>query len=289
MAAPPPDVQRHTGADFEAGRVHRHHRNEEQPYRQQGRVTHGKCRQHTLRGLLLGVRISHRKKIDDVVVKKAVFVLSNYGLLHHTVEMGDGLSDFGGLMLMDKEAADEVQWRRLHALQRGQLLTDDELLLEADPQGEMSGTTAEADVDEEGEGEGEDALAAAADQREIKWGLLPEGLTVAPKPASLDDSLKGKLIYSCAGHRHMAGCWVPSPRSFTSASPRLFANLICESSGLTAGRTTSSSWITMTQGLLLPTIAGCCWIKWHPEYERVASARRWPVEPVRNFCVCECQ
>ena len=98
-------------------------------------------------------------------------------------------------MLMDKEAADEVQWRRLHALQRGQLLTDDELLLEADPQGEMSGTTAEADVDEEGEGEGEDALAAAADQREIKWGLLPEGLTVAPKPASLDDSLKGKLIY----------------------------------------------------------------------------------------------
>ena len=195
MAAPPPDVQRHTGADFEAGRVHRHHRNEEQPYRQQGRVTHGKCRQHTLRGLLLGVRISHRKKIDDVVVKKAVFVLSNYGLLHHTVEMGDGLSDFGGLMLMDKEAADEVQWRRLHALQRGQLLTDDELLLEADPQGEMSGTTAEADVDEEGEGEGEDALAAAADQREIKWGLLPEGLTVAPKPASLDDSLKGKLIY----------------------------------------------------------------------------------------------
>ena len=158
-------------------------------------MTHGKCRQHTLRGLLLGVRISHRKKIDDVVVKKAVFVLSNYGLLHHTVEMGDGLSDFGGLMLMDKEAADEVQWRRLHALQRGQLLTDDELLLEADPQGEMSGATAEADVDEEGEGEGEDALAAAADQREIKWGLLPEGLTVAPKPASLDDSLKGKLIY----------------------------------------------------------------------------------------------
>ena len=136
-------------------------------------MTHGKCRQHTLRGLLLGVRISHRKKIDDVVVKKAVFVLSNYGLLHHTVEMGNGLSDFGGLMLMDEEVADEVQWRRLHALRRGQLLTDDEVLLEADVD-EMSGATAEADVDEEGEGE--DALAAAADQREIKWGLLPEAL-----------------------------------------------------------------------------------------------------------------
>ena len=27
----------------------------------------------------------------------------------------------------------------------------------------------------------EDALAAAADQREIKWGLLPEGLTVVPQ------------------------------------------------------------------------------------------------------------
>ena len=146
----------------------------------------------------------------------------------------------------------------------------------------------------------EDALAAASDQREIKWGLLPEGLTVAPKPAtSLDDSLKGKLIYSCAGHRHMAGCWVPSPRSLPARRRGFLPNklLIIEiSSGLTAGRTTSSSWITMTQGLdLLPTsialscVGTCCWIKWHPEYERVASARRWPVEPVRNFCECECQ
>lgn len=169
------------------------------------------------------VMTSHRKKIskkmNDIVVKKAVFVLSNYGLLHHTVEMGNGLSDFGGLMLMDEEVADEVQWRRLHALRRGQLLTDDEVLLEADVD-EMSGATAEADVDEEGKGE--DALAAAADQREIKWGLLPEGLTVAPKPASLDDSLKGKLIYMrwASPHGWLLGT---ISEKFTSASPRLFA------------------------------------------------------------------
>ena len=31
MAARPPDVQRHTGAEYEAGRVHRHLMNEEQP------------------------------------------------------------------------------------------------------------------------------------------------------------------------------------------------------------------------------------------------------------------
>ena len=185
-----------------------------------------------------------------------------------------------------------MQWRRLHALQRGQLLTDDELLLEADPQGEMSGATAEADVDEEGEGEGEEQK-TRWQQRQIS--ARSSGaccLRASQLPQSLPALMTRSRVSSstCAGHRHMAGCWVPSPRSFTSASPRLFANLISESSGLTAGRTTSSSWITMTQGLLLPTIAGCCWIKWHPEYERVASARRWPVEvPVRNFCECECQ
>eukprot|EP00966_Prymnesium_polylepis_P128204 2965170-Prymnesium_polylepis.1 len=59
------------------------------------------------------------------VAKKAIFCLNNYGLLHRGVEMGDAWSDFAGSMLVDDDVADDLRAKRMHALRRGRLITDD--------------------------------------------------------------------------------------------------------------------------------------------------------------------
>ena len=43
--------------------------------------------------------------------------------------------------------------------------------------------------------EGSEEGGGIAEGREVKWGILPEGLSVASKPAALDASLLGRLIY----------------------------------------------------------------------------------------------
>ena len=51
--------------------------------------------------------------MDPQRAKKAVFVLSNYGLLKHSIEMGDGLADFAGSLLVDEDVAEALQAKRL--------------------------------------------------------------------------------------------------------------------------------------------------------------------------------
>ena len=104
---------------------------------------------------------------------------------------------------------------------------DDELFMD-EPDGETSGAAmAEAD-DEAGDDDADDAddaddgVAEAAGRREVKWGLLPEGLQVAPKPDALNDSLKDKIIYMRwpTPHGWLVGT---IKEKFTQATPRLYA------------------------------------------------------------------
>ena len=134
---------------------------------------------------------SHRKSMDPARAKKAVFVLSNYNLLQRGVEMGDTLSDFEGSLLVDEVTADELRGKRLHALRRGRLITDEELEADGD---EAAGNESNED---EGEAAADDSDGAAtaeetAARREVKW-HLPEGLEVVEKPYDLDDSLTTRL------------------------------------------------------------------------------------------------
>ena len=153
-------------------------------------------------------------------MKKVAFVLSNYGLLHNGVEVGNEFADFSGSMFMDETDSEDLQDRRLHALRRGRLLTDEELLEDEPEDNEKGETSGEAAPEAEDE-EGGDTLEAAAGRREIKWGVLPEGLTVAPKPGILDDSLINKFIYMRweTPHGWLLGI---IKEMFTSATPRLF-------------------------------------------------------------------
>ena len=57
-------------------------------------------------------------------------------------------------------------------------------------EGSSSGVNDADDDEEDCEGPG-----GSAEGREIKWGILPEGLQVAPKPDTLDASLIDRLIY----------------------------------------------------------------------------------------------
>ena len=58
-------------------------------------------------------------------------------------------------------------------------------------------------------------------RREVKWGLLPEGLQPAPKPAKLDGSLVGQLIYRRweTPHGWLLG---KIDKKFDQSTPRLF-------------------------------------------------------------------
>ena len=94
-----------------------------------------------------------------------------------------------------------------------------------EPEGETSGA-ADGD-DEAGDDDADDAddadeAAEAAGRREVKWGLLPEGLQVSPKPDALNDSLVDKLIYMRwpTPHGWLIGT---IKEKFTQATPRLYA------------------------------------------------------------------
>jgi len=86
------------------------------------------------------------------------------------------------------------------------------------------GGAEEGGADEEGEEgreEGEDAEEDPA-RREIKWSL-PQGMTVAEKPAKLDESLLGVLILMrwAAPHGWVVG---KITTQITASTPRLFKN-----------------------------------------------------------------
>jgi len=124
------------------------------------------------------VMTSHRKLMDPKTTKKAVFILSNYGLLHKEVDMGDGLSDFSGSLLMDEDASIELQAKRLHGLRRHVFISDEELAAgeEGGDSSGGSGSGGAADEGEEGEeGEQEGSPEEYPAQREVKWSALPEG------------------------------------------------------------------------------------------------------------------
>ena len=157
---------------------------------------------------------------------KAIFVLNNYGLLYRHVEMGNSLADFSDSLLVEEDVAEELQAKRLHALRRGRIITDEELIVDEDDQDDDD---ADADKEQQGDQEagdeagdeaGEEAEQAAA-RREVKW-HLPEGLQVSPKPLKLDDKLVGSLIFMRweAPHGWLVG---QVNEMFTAATPRLFA------------------------------------------------------------------
>eukprot|EP00966_Prymnesium_polylepis_P222242 5142040-Prymnesium_polylepis.1 len=79
--------------------------------------------------------------------------------------MGDCMSDFSGSMLVDEDVADNLRAKRTHALRRGRLITDAELL-EGEGQQETAGEEEEEDEEQEEE-------AADATMREVKWTPLP--------------------------------------------------------------------------------------------------------------------
>ena len=158
---------------------------------------------------------------------KAVFVLSNYGLMHRGVDLRNSLADFSDSMLVEETVAEELQGKRLHALRRGHIITDDELAVDEDEEEtgeEALGSREEAgeeEVGEEAEVEAEEAEEVAT-RREVKW-HLPEGpLVVSPKPTKLDDKLVGSLIFMRwdAPHGWLVG---KVTEMFTPATPRLFA------------------------------------------------------------------
>lgn len=130
-------------------------------------------------------------------------------------------------MLVEETVAEELQGKRLHALRRGRIITDDELAVDEDEEEtgeEALGSREEAgeeEVGEEAEVEAEEAEEVAT-RREVKW-HLPEGLVVSPKPTKLDDKLVGSLIFMRwdAPHGWLVG---KVTEMFTPrATPRLFA------------------------------------------------------------------
>ena len=76
------------------------------------------------------VQTAHRKAMCPQVAKKAVYVLNNYGLLNKALNVGAGLEDFAGSMLVDEHVAEELQAKRLYFLRRGKIITDEELMVD---------------------------------------------------------------------------------------------------------------------------------------------------------------
>ena len=137
------------------------------------------------------VMTAHRKSMHPEVAKKAIYCLNNYGLLKRDIDMGDAVNDFAGSMLVDETVADDLRAKRMHALRRGKMITDEELL-----QGEESEEGEEAEeLAEQADGDNEEAAGLDPTTREVKWASLPEGLKVASAPLLLDDSLVGKLVF----------------------------------------------------------------------------------------------
>ena len=127
-------------------------------------------------------------------------------------------------MLVEETVAEELQGKRLHALRRGHIITDDELAVDEDEEEtgeEALGTGGGGGGGgEEAEVEAEEAEEVAT-RREVKW-HLPEGLVMSPKPTKLDDKLVGSLIFMRwdAPHGWLVG---KVKEMFTPATLRLFA------------------------------------------------------------------
>eukprot|EP00966_Prymnesium_polylepis_P018511 426165-Prymnesium_polylepis.2 len=83
--------------------------------------------------------------------------------------MGDTLGDFAGSMLIDETIADDLRGKRQHALRRGRLITDEELL-----QGEQGEAEAAEGRGAEGEAEAE-AEGLDPTMREVKWSSCQKG------------------------------------------------------------------------------------------------------------------
>lgn len=128
---------------------------------------------------------THRKAMNVATAHKAIFVLCNYGLLKSQVELGDGFGDFGGSVLVDEEEDNNRAALRVHALRRGRILGEDEVLDENEQQSEN-------DADEHEEDEQDDAPPRVV---EVKWSQLDEGLVPLEKPSSLGDEVVNKLIF----------------------------------------------------------------------------------------------
>lgn len=153
------------------------------------------------------VMTAHRKTMRPEVARKAIFCLNNYGLLHRSVEMGDGLSDFAGSMMVEEDVADDLRAKRMRGLRRGKLITDDELLL--------------GDDDSEQDPVGGEAEVGGAPANEIKWANMPDGLKVMSPPKKLDESLVGKLVFIRWEPPH-GWCLGTISQKITNATPRLF-------------------------------------------------------------------
>ena len=162
-------------------------------------------------------------------------------------------------MLVEETVAEELQGKRLHALRRGRIITDDELAVDEDEEEtgeEALGTGGGGGGGgEEAEVEAEEAEEVAT-RREVKW-HLPEGLVVSPKPTKLDDKLVGSLIFMRwdAPHGWLVG---KVTEMFTPATPASLQSSTTVSSGLMAGRTTSFSWTTTWAAQQLHTNRGFC-------------------------------
>lgn len=130
---------------------------------------------------------AHRKAMNPATAHKAIFVLCNYGLLKSSVELGDGFDEFGGSILLEEEESDRVTAARVHALRRGRILSEDDVV---DENEELEGSDSSPDTDEEGEG-----AAAVAPRAEVRWSQLDEGLVPLDKPSSLGEEAVGKLIF----------------------------------------------------------------------------------------------
>ena len=89
--------------------------------------------------------------------------------------------------------------------------------------GEAAGSRVIGGENEDSKEDGE-GLGGSPEGREVKWGLLPEGLQIASKPAALDGSLLGQLIYmrSDAPHGWLVGT---IKETFDQSTPRLFKKI----------------------------------------------------------------
>lgn len=121
------------------------------------------------------------------------------------------------------EANDALQSSRLHSLRRGTIISDIELLQDEGNQQVVN------DDDLEDTNFCFDANLIRGDEAvqgetplEVKWGTLPEGLTIAPRPTTLDESLVTKLIYMPWEPPH-GWCLGTIVRKYDQSSPRLYA------------------------------------------------------------------
>lgn len=150
-----------------------------------------------------------RKRMATDRVKKAVYVLENYGLSRLKMEAGTvGLTSFLEGLLEEGDEADadaiERMASRVHQLRRGNLIVDD----------------AGEQVAEDDGGDGQDEDDVTDDDVEADAWQVPEGFTVAAKPSVIDSTCVGKMVYM---NWNVYGWQLGVVKEMiTSATPRLF-------------------------------------------------------------------